>query len=56
MSEQEKSEFKYCVSVKFRGAKKAYSFGTDMEDLKYGDKVVVETIRGVELGERLRDF
>ncbi len=61
MSEEVKNseknvEFKYCVSVKFKGAKKAYSFGTDMEDLKYGDKVVVETVRGVELGELISDL
>ena len=51
---ENQQQFKYCVAVKFNGSKKAYTFGTDNENLHYGDKVVVETVRGVELGE-LRD-
>ncbi|MGN1398868.1 MAG: stage 0 sporulation family protein [Erysipelotrichaceae bacterium] len=53
---QKPQSFKHCVSVKFRGTKKAYSFGTDDETLKYGDKVVVETIRGIELGELISEL
>lgn len=49
-------EFNYCVSVKFRGTKKAYSFGTNDDSLKYGDLVVVETIRGIEIGELISDL
>lgn len=60
MSNTENNEevvsYKYCVSVKFDGSKKAYNFGTNDECLKYGDKVVVETIRGLELGELISDL
>ncbi|MDO4377846.1 MAG: regulatory iron-sulfur-containing complex subunit RicT [Erysipelotrichia bacterium] len=49
-------EFKYCVSVKFKGSKKAYTFGCNDQTLKYGDKVVVETVRGIELGELISDI
>lgn len=48
--------FKYCVAVKFNGSKKAYNFGTDDDTFKYGDKVIVETVRGVELGEIISDL
>ena len=53
---QQPQSYKYCVSVKFKGIKKAYSFGTDNDELKYGDKVVVETIRGIELGELISEL
>lgn len=47
---------KYVVSVKFSNSKKAYNFGTDDETIKYGDKVVVETVRGMELGDIISDL
>lgn len=53
---EKQEQFKYCVAVKFNGSKKAYTFGTNNEELKYGDKVVVETVRGVELGELISDL
>ena len=59
MNEQEKlneQAFKYVVSIKFSSSKKAYNFGTNDDTLKYGDKVVVETVRGVELGEMISDL
>ncbi len=57
ISQQEQPiEFKYCVSVKFKGSKKAYTFGCNDQSLKYGDKVVVETVRGIELGELISDI
>ncbi len=59
MSEQEiikEQDFKYVVSIKFSSSKKAYNFGTNDESLKYGDKVVVETVRGIELGEMISDL
>lgn len=59
MSEQEnlkEQAFKYVVSIKFSSSKKAYNFGTNDESLKYGDKVVVETVRGIELGEMISDL
>ena len=50
------SDFKYVVSVRFANSKKAYNFGTNDDKLKYGDKVVVETVRGMELGEIISDL
>ncbi|MBR0473839.1 MAG: stage 0 sporulation protein [Erysipelotrichaceae bacterium] len=47
---------KYVVSVKFSNSKKAYNFGTDDETIQYGDKVVVETVRGMELGDIISDL
>jgi cell fate regulator YaaT (PSP1 superfamily) len=38
------------VGVRFRTAGKIYYFGPKNYDLKLGDKVIVETARGVELG------
>ena len=52
----EEVSFKYCVAVKFNNSKKAYNFGTNDDSFKYGDKVVVETVRGMELGELISDI
>lgn len=41
--------------VRFNNAGKGYYFSTDL-DLKKGEKVVVETIRGLELGEIISDL
>lgn len=43
-------EIKYYIGVKFDGGKKAYYFGTDIEGLKIGDKVVADSIRGIQVG------
>ncbi|MFI3283649.1 MAG: regulatory iron-sulfur-containing complex subunit RicT [Erysipelotrichaceae bacterium] len=43
--------FQYFVSIRFKLANKSYNFGTNNETLEYGDFVVVETARGLELGE-----
>ncbi len=43
--------YKTAFSIRFKGNKKAYTFGTHSDGYVYGDYVVVETIRGVELGE-----
>ncbi len=43
--------YKYFVGIKFAGTNKSYYFSTDFDDLKIGDKVVVETIAGFEIGE-----
>lgn len=48
--------YKYVYSVRFEGNKKAYSFGTNDNLYKAEDKVVVETARGLELGEVITDF
>lgn len=50
MSEQQ-MEFKYAVSVRFHNSRKPYTFGCNDETVAYGDFVVVETVRGLELGE-----
>ena len=43
--------YPFVVPVKFHNSTRPYSFGTDMEGLAQGDKVIVETAQGVELGE-----
>ena len=43
--------YRFVISVRFKNSRKAYSFGTNDETLEYGDYVVVETVRGVEMGE-----
>lgn len=53
---QEKEVFQKMIAVKFKGSKKAYHFGTNDENYKYGDQVVVETIRGIEMGEAISDL
>lgn len=53
---EENVKYKYCVSIKFPGSRKAYNFGTDDNTLKYGDQVVVETVRGLELGELISEI
>ena len=45
------SVYTHYVGVKFTLGTKAYFFGITNLDLKLGDKVVVETARGMELGE-----
>lgn len=47
--------FEYIVSVHFKRTKKAYSFGTNDPAIVTGDTVVVETVRGLELGEVVGD-
>lgn len=41
--------FPYMVYIQFEGSKKAYSFGC-FEEYKTGDAIVVETVRGQEIG------
>ncbi len=41
----------YYVSIKFANAGKAYFFSSDIGDLKIGDKVVAESVRGLQVGE-----
>lgn len=45
------SQYSHYVGVKFAHSSRAYFFGYKDLDIKEGDKVVVETIRGTELGE-----
>ena len=42
-------KFKYIVYIQFEESKKAYTFGSDVP-YNEKDKVVVETVRGKELG------
>ena len=44
-------EITHYVGIKFSNSGKAYYFGTDLKDLKIGQKVVAESIRGLQLGE-----
>ena len=48
-------EYRYVLSVRFSNSKKAYNFGTNEDIYKYGDKVVVETVRGLEIGDVISD-
>lgn len=47
--------YKYLAFVSFKESKKIYTFGTDSTEFKVGDRVVVETIRGIELGEIVKE-
>ena len=44
-------EITHYVGIKFSNSGKAYYFGTDNKDLQIGQKVVAESIRGLQLGE-----
>ena len=44
-------KYPYVVSVKFKGTKKHYYFGSYENNVVDKDYVVVETVRGIELGE-----
>ena len=48
--EEIKNEYTHFVGVKFSNTPRAYFFGVKDIELALDDKVVVETIRGVELG------
>ncbi len=45
------SQYKYFVGVKFFNTPRSYFFGIDDLQVNLGDKVVVETMRGLEMGE-----
>ena len=48
--EEAKYNYTHFVGVKFSNTPRAYFFGVENLDLKIGDKVIVETVRGIELG------
>ncbi len=50
-NETPKAHYDYSVSVRFHNSGRSYTFGTNMNDLHPGDKVVVETSQGTELAE-----
>ena len=41
----------YYIAIKFTGTGKGYYFSTDDNTLKLGDKVVAESVRGMQVGE-----
>ncbi len=47
--------YRYLAYVSFKESRKVYSFGYDDDDLKVNDRVVVETVRGQELGTIVKD-
>lgn len=47
--------YKYIAFVSFKDSKKVYTFGTDFDVYRVGDDVVVETIRGLELGKIVKE-
>ncbi len=47
--------YRYLAFVSFEGSKKMYTFGTDSDDFEVNDKVVVETIRGLEIGTIVKE-
>ena len=51
MDEIIKEAYKYACIIRFKGIKKAYTFGTNEDFYTFDDKVVVETARGLELGD-----
>lgn len=53
MSEVKAESFKYITSIRFQNTKKPYTFGTNDSTLEYGDFVIVETARGLEMGEMI---
>ena len=48
---EEKKVYPYVYGIRFKKALQTYFFGSDDNTLQVHDKVVVETIRGLELGE-----
>ena len=48
--EEIQNDYTHFVGVKFLNTPRAYFFGVKDIDLKLDDKVVVETVRGIELG------
>ena len=49
--QEPKHEYTHFVGVKFLNTPRAYFFGTTDNEYALNDKVVVETVRGLELGE-----
>ena len=49
--EVEEVQYPFVVYVRFEGTKKAYTFGSFHKDYEPGSHVVVETVRGLEMGE-----
>lgn len=52
---KEQRTYKYIAFISFKESKKVYTFGCDEDIYHVGDDVVVETIRGQELGKVVRE-
>ena len=46
--ETQNIKYDYFVAIKLNESAKAYYFSTNFDDLKPGDNVVIETVRGLE--------
>ena len=53
VSTEEEVNYPYVIYIRFEGTKKAYTFGSFHNDYEPGTKVVVETVRGLEIGETI---
>lgn len=51
----EKNQFTHIAFVSFSESSKLYTFGTNDETLNVNDKVVVETVRGLEVGTIMKE-
>lgn len=49
--ETQNIKYDYFVAIKLNESAKAYYFSTNFDNLKPGDNVVIETVRGLELGK-----
>lgn len=47
--------YRFLAYVSFKESRKIYTFGYDGEDIKVNDRVVVETVRGQELGTIVKE-
>lgn len=52
---EEHKTYAFLAFVSFKESKKMYTFGTDEDIYRVGDLVVVETIRGLELGKIVKE-
>lgn len=54
-AEKQSETYRYIIFISFEESKKMYSFGTNSDDYEINDKVVVETIRGLEIGTVVKE-
>lgn len=47
--------YRYLAFVSFKESKKVYTFGCDMDEYRVGEQVVVETVRGLEIGTVVKE-
>lgn len=56
LNNQMTNRFKNYISIAFQNSNRSYYFGVENINLQKGDKVVVETVRGLELGFATSDL